>query len=96
MPKAIDGITDKNISTILDGVYDLEKVFAVRSYDELKALLDEHFVTSDGDTTVVTVPNITVSQTKPAAAAVTTAVKNSSSSTVDDDEVKRLLDGLDE
>lgn len=95
MPKAIDGITDKNISTILDSVYDLEKVFAVRSYDELKALLDEHFISSDSETTVVTVPNIAVSQPKPIAA-VTAAVKSSSSSTVDDDEVKRLLDGLDE
>jgi len=89
MPKAIDGVTDKNIESILEGAFDLEKVFTVRSYDELKNTLNEHFLcSSDVDedktearvtTTVKAVP-APVSKVAPA----------------DDDEVKRLLDGLDE
>lgn len=95
MPKAIDGVTDKNINTILESVYDLEKVFAVKSYDELKTLLDEHFVSTEGDVTVTTPTPVPVAATR-VTNSVATAVKNSTSSTVDDDEVKRLLDGLDE
>jgi hypothetical protein len=93
LPKAIDGVTDKNIATILDGVYDLEKVFPVKSYDELKNLLDEHFLCStDTADSEPIVAAVTEKNTKPSPQPVAAAT----GSNVDDDEVKRLLDGLDD
>jgi hypothetical protein len=93
LPKAIDGVTDKNIATILDGAYDLEKVFPVKSYDELKNLLDEHFLCStDTADSEPIVAAVTEKNTKPSSQPVAAAT----GSTVDDDEVKRLLDGLDD
>lgn len=43
MPKAIDGLTTEKIESVYNGTSDLEKVYSVKSYDELKKTLDEHF-----------------------------------------------------
>lgn len=43
MPKAIDGMTPDKIETIYNSTNDVEKVYNVKSYDELKKTLDEHF-----------------------------------------------------
>lgn len=93
MPRAIDGVTDKNVDEILNSIHDLEKINPVRSYDELKKILDEHFLcveSTDNDTHEVV--------TKPVErqSAVAATVTSKPSTAVDDDEVKRLLDGLDE
>ena len=91
MPKAIDGLNDKNIETILNSAVELDKVFNVRSYDDLKKLLDEHFLcTSDvaEETPRASAQPATREKPRPV------AVAASSSSSADDDEVKRLLDGL--
>jgi len=91
MPKAIDGLNDKNIDTVLNSAFELDKVFNVKSYDDLKKLLDEHFLcTSDvAEQATYTAPQPAVKEKPRPVAVVTTA-----SNTTDDDEVKRLLDGL--
>ena len=95
MPKAIDGITDKNVNNILENAFDLEKVFAVRSYDELKNLLDEHFLVDSGGSSSDVRINIPTKSSSPAATTAAATVVSQAPS-IEDDEVKRLLDGLDE
>lgn len=93
MPKAIDGLNDKSIETILNSTFELEKVFNVRSYDDLKNLLDEHFLcTTDTpeENTRPSAPSPVKEKARPV------AVAASSTPSADDDEVKRLLDGLDD
>lgn len=43
MPKAIEGLTPDKIEEIYSNDIDLERVYTVKSYDELKKTLDEHF-----------------------------------------------------
>jgi hypothetical protein len=93
MPRAIDGVTDKNIDEILGTMHDLEKINPVKSYDDLKKILDEHFLcveSADNATQEVAVKPMERQSI------VATAVTSKPSAAVDDDEVKRLLDGLDE
>jgi hypothetical protein len=93
MPRAIDGVTDKNIDEILGTMHDLEKINPVKSYDDLKKILDEHFLcveSTSNETQEVAVKPMERQSI------VTAAVTSKPSAAVDDDEVKRLLDGLDE
>lgn len=92
MPKALDNVNDKNIKDILNNAHDLEKINPVKSYDELKKILDEHFLCVDNTDTDASEPVTTTREPALAAAPVKTKVSND----VDDDEVKRLLDGIDE
>jgi len=88
MPKAIDGVSEKDIKEIYSNVHDLTKINAIRSYDDLKKILDEHFLcVEDAD--------IPATTNEPALAAVP-ASKASNTETIDDDEVKKLLDGIDD
>jgi len=91
MPKAIDSLNDKNIKEVLNGVHDLAKINPVKSYDDLKKLLDEHFlcIEANNDESVDTKKSST---REPALAASPTT----DTTAVDDDEVKRLLDGIDD
>ena len=83
MPSAIPELDDAKAAKIYDSVFDLDKVFTVRSADELKGMLDEHFYvkTVKDDATPAAQPVATTSNTSPA--------KSS------DDDIKNLLDGLD-
>jgi len=90
MPKAIEGITPAKINELYTNIIDLDSVFTVKSYDELKQLLDEHFYcTSESSPTE--------KQSAPAK-----AVKQETSSRtepvelLEDDTVKKLLEGLDD
>jgi hypothetical protein len=42
VPAAIPGLDENRIKEIYDGGYKLDEVFRVKTYDELKAMLDEH------------------------------------------------------
>lgn len=49
-PKAIPGlVNDEAMNGVYNSIYDLESVFTVKSYDELKDMLNEHFYCSDPD-----------------------------------------------
>jgi len=88
MPKAVEGLDKSKIDSVYNNIYDLESVFTVKSYDELKQMLDEHFYCS--------------SEAAPAVKASTKAVKNTetdpvpaSEDVLEDETVKSLLAGLD-
>jgi gp32 DNA binding protein like len=83
MPSAIPELDDAKAAKIYDSVFELDKVFTVRSADELKGMLDEHFYvkTVKDDATPAAQPVATTSNAAPA--------KSS------DDDIKNLLDGLD-
>lgn len=88
-PSKISGMTNDKMTEIHEDVTDLETVFTVKSYDELKTVLDEHFYGktqvddewSDGETV-----------TESATSTVSTDVDDVDP--LDDDKVKELLDGL--
>ena len=78
---------------IYDGVFDLNKVFSLKSYDELKQMLDEHFYvkgtsdeTSSSSTSYSTPSYTPATQTK--------AESVTSYSTTSEDEIEELLKGL--
>jgi len=87
-PKAIEGLDPKSIDNIYNSFIDLENMFPVRSYDQLKELLDEHFfcTTEVNDEPAAVQPTIKKS----------TENNTSKAAGSDDEEVKRLLDGLDD
>ena len=43
MPTAIADLDDTKASKIYESVFELDKVFPAKSYDELKAMLNEHY-----------------------------------------------------
>ena len=89
-PTSIDGLDENGISQLLENPSDLESVFPVKSYDELKEVLDEHFhCRSTSSDPVATTPTKSKPAPEPAVASV-----GSSADPLDDDKVKELLEGL--
>ena len=90
-PSEIDGMTDDKSQEIYSSIEDLESVFPVKSYDDLKKVLDEHFYcneTSSADNTWKPQPTAKpVSEKKE-------EVSVDNVDPLDDDKVKELLDGL--
>ena len=58
-PKSVPGmVNDEAMNEVYNGVYDLESVFNVKSYDELKDMLNEHFYCSDSDEDSIKEPDV--------------------------------------
>lgn len=96
MPAAIADMDDAKAKKVYDSAHELDKVFTLKSYDELKKMLDEHFHCK----VVKDVPAEDEEEAKPASApapAKTKAVTKPTRSTneADDDDIKSLLDSLD-
>ena len=88
MPKAVEGLDKSKHDTIYNGIFDLETVFTVKSYEELNAMLDEHYFCTSSDEE----PTKSVTLTKPSAKSIPAT---DSSEILEDDTVKELLKGLD-
>jgi len=94
MPAAIADMDDAKAKKIYDSVHELDKVFTLKSYDELKKMLDEHFhckVIND-------VPAEDDEEAKPAPAPVKAkpaAKPTRPTNEANDDDIKSLLDSLD-
>lgn len=89
MPKAVEGLDKKKIDEIYANTFDLETVFPVKSYEELKTMLDEHFFcTSESERAAAPAAKKSTKE----------VVQETSDSTevLEDDTVKKLLAGLDE
>ena len=90
-PTSIDGLDEDGISQLLESPSDLESVFPVKSYDELKEVLNEHFYCNSS----ASVPSSyspkkqVEKKPEPVASGVSDDVDP-----LDDDKVKELLDGL--
>jgi len=87
MPRAVEGLDKTKIDGTYTNIIDLETVFTVKSYDELKQMLNEHFFcTSDAD----------ISNTKKAVKeSEVVATTTSGEDILEDETVKNLLAGLD-
>ena len=92
MPSAIDNLDEDDHKGVYDKVFDLTEIFNIKSYDELKDMMNEHFYVDEGKEEKVSVP---VSQ--PVYSEPSVAVENKQEKkTEDEDEVlKDLLDGID-
>lgn len=88
MPKAVEGLDKSKIDSVYNNIYDLESVFTVKSYDELKQMLDEHFYCSSEATPAVksSAKSVKNTETEPVPA---------TEDTLEDETVKNLLAGLD-
>jgi len=99
-PSNIADMTDEKSKEVYNSINDLETVFTVKSYDELKKVLDEHFYCRDSSSEDVWKPEpksepVSESKSEP------TPKKKEQASVddvdpLDDDKVKQLLDGLGE
>ena len=94
MPGEIENLDEDKHKEIYDNVFELSSVFSVKSVDELKTMMDEHYYVRDASADNSVVENVVVDtpiETTPAAAPVTETKKDD-----DEDEVlKELLEGLD-
>lgn len=89
-PSPIDSLSESDVSEILENPSDLESVFPVKSYDELKEVLNEHFhCRSTAEVASAPAP---APKPKQEPAPVAAAVEDVDP--LDDDKVKELLDGL--
>lgn len=89
MPKAVEGLDKKKIDDIYANTFDLETVFPVKSYDELKTMLDEHFFcTTESERASTPTTKKSVKEVVPET--------SDSTEVLEDDTVKKLLAGLDE
>lgn len=95
-PTQVDGVDDDNIQEVYDNIHDLESVFPVKSYDQLKEVLDEHYHCKSSEDTFETTAG-EVSTATAATAVVKEAVNvadDDDDDPLEDDKVKELLDGL--
>lgn len=107
IPGEIPGMTDKRIKEVYDSCFGLDDTFRVKSYDELKQMLDEHFHCVDPNDVVSTESVQSKSTSDPDLDeevpmdfdTKSTATEESGDDTEDpleDDKVKALLAGLDD
>ena len=82
MPKAIEGLDKSKYDDIYKNIIDLESVFPVKSYNELKSMLDEHYFCTSAE-------QQTVSQ--PAKKNNNPPVTQTAEDLLEDDTVKQLL-----
>ena len=93
MPKSVEGLDDSKIEATYNNTIDLTSVLPVKGYDEIVALLDEHFYCKDEEEDKPSTPS-------PAKSAVVSAPANvvaddSSNELIDESKVEELLKGLD-
>lgn len=92
-PKEIEGLDDDSHKQIYNSAFDLESYVTVKSYDELKSILDVHyFGTKEEESDVIEGTQTTIN----AAVPVPAAVKKSSKpvSKEDDESINELLKDL--
>ena len=90
-PKEIEGLGESNHEKIYSSIHDLKSFISVKSYDELKETLDQHFFGKDTSKPAAVVKEATVEPAR-------VEVQHSSSNLVEDssEEIENLLKNLDE
>ena len=88
MPAAITDMDESKAKKTYESVYDLTKVFTIKSYDELKAMLNEHFYCNTVKDEVEVASPAQITPGKP-------AVVTTTNNTTNDDEINSLLKELD-
>lgn len=95
MPGAIDGLDEEDHKSIYDGVFDLSSVFPVKSANELKTMMDEHYFVRDSSSNVNAVTEQVVVDTPIESVPTPEPVVESKKDDDEDEVLKELLDGLD-
>lgn len=90
MPKAIEGFDASKVDKTYKAVYDLESVFTVKSYEEIKQIFNEHYL---GSSEVV---QPVKSNTQKVVEQPKAVEASKEEDLLEDDTVKKLLEGLDE
>jgi hypothetical protein len=93
-PTEVKGLSDEDHEGIYNKAIELDSVFSIKSYDDLKQMVDEHIYCQDSDTqrsepVVATAPAATTSSPEPV---VETKPATAQS---DDEDIQDLLAGLD-
>ena len=94
MPKSLTTDYEGGIDSIHNDAHDLESVFTVKSYDELKEVLNEHFycVSNDEESASTTTSPVAAEKVE---VAVSNTTKTATSSPVStDDDIEDLLSSL--
>ncbi len=92
MPKAVEGVDTKKAKELYEAMTDLEAVFTVKSYDELKELLNEHFFcisADESDNTQQTSTKVVETASEPEKST------DKTGDDTDDDDIASLLNSLD-
>lgn len=96
-PSEIPGLSEDGLGSLYEQAFELDKVYPVKSYDELVTMLNEHYYGKDSSE-----PEQPTNTATPTTAAVDDDddldfgdVDTSSKESVDSDKVKELLDTLD-
>jgi hypothetical protein len=95
MPSAIDGLDEDKHKEIYDSAFDLNSVFSVKSSDELKTMLDEHYYVKDATTTTTTIMFDKEENITPSQPVVKEPVVEEKKDDNEDEVLKELLEGLD-
>jgi len=98
MPKAIENLTENKIQEIYNDTIDLERVFTVKSYDELTKVLNEHYhctatPAAKEDVKVNIIEAATPVAQKPVSKAVAEA-ETSLNTQEEDDDISKILEQL--
>ena len=91
-PKEIEGLDEDGYNKIYNSAFDLESYVSVKSYDELKNILDEHY---HGTKDVEEAAEVVAPKTSAPTPSVQVVAKKAAKSTEDDDaSIKELLKDL--
>ena len=95
-PSELPGMDEDSVAETYEKVHDLDTVFTVKGYDDLKKVLDEHFhCKSPGEMDTSVEAEMEVSAAQPAAKESPAPVTSSGDDDpLDDDKVRELLEGL--
>lgn len=88
--KEVEGLTTDSYQNIYQNIFDLESYVTMKSYDEIKAILDEHYHCKERETETVVTPVI-----EQAVETTTTPPPSNPTQQIIDSSIDDLLKGLD-
>ena len=96
-PSAIEGLGEDKFEGIYNNVFDLESTFSIKSYDELKAMVNEHILVKEDvqEEVVNTVPPVASVPTPETVSTPVATTTEASKPAEEDEDIKDLLAGLD-
>ena len=94
MPSAIDNLDEDRHNTIYENVFELSSVFSVKSANELKTMMDEHYYVRDSSTDNTVIVDTPIEETS-VPTPVTAPVAETKKDDNEDEVLKELLEGLD-
>ena len=94
MPSAIDNLDEDRHNKIYENVFELSSVFSVKSANELKTMMDEHYYVRDSSTDNTVIVDTPIEETS-VPTPVTAPVAETKKDDNEDEVLKELLEGLD-